>query len=1403
MNIRPKTLRRLLVLFVGFAFLCGGVTLLLVRSVRKKAATVAGMRALAFRAYDARDDAAAVKLFAGYINSGTAASNDAEAVYAYGMARAQVPTEGNRHIAEAINLLQKYLDLAPTDPHDAGHQLLKLYSQARYNKEARTLAAKMLARNPRDAEALRAEVTAMLNERNFAEALPACHALNQINPTDPIWQDRELKLMDELKQPHEQIIAHARQLLDAHPQDPRFLAVMAMAYGLAGDDAKAAESIEAAAKCPSTDATTALQLIYLLQRGPRPYLADDLLDRAAAQFNDPNLQELSVRRMFERGQYAAIVAKLKDLDRGKSRSNRNLVAYDAIAEYETGRHEAADALVADLSARRDPSSSAWAAALRAHFALPSLEPSVAIKAYHAAMEQDRGNPVVPYFLGDAQAQLGEFDDAIRSWNVAARLSRTWAMPLYRISRALSSSGRSTEALAVATSLIHRAPGSLESQVAYSIAAWRRIQNNPAELRGEAGSKLLADFELIRARVPREPDTLAAHAALLSRRGDRDKAMGIVKSAIASPIPLPETAFEQLLQASQQEHWELESQILQAAEQAHGLTPGIAFDRAIALHRNGQGAEALQQLDALLRTHPNDVIWQLDGVRFRDATGQPDAAQRWVRLGDAYPNDIRVQYAALSAPCRFADRAFWQRTIDRVKNLTGVDGQEWQIEQARFTLAKNPTPQQIANVIDSLEKILASSPELADVHHLLAEALLLTNSPDDLSKATTELAAVHNERPKDFQTTTELAALLVSRGMRQEALALLDTVCLDPGMSAAQHMWAASTYGELGNFDAGIKLLSSEGAPADGPDRDVLLASLYARAGRTDDAAKLYQQVAGDHTSSASNLLAAANFFAATHQPDHASRCVSRLQDMKLSPDSLELLRAQLEELEGHPDVAAGILADGTRAYPQSQGLWQARCGLGLRSGKLGDAEKIAGAGLSAIPSDPALTAMRSEIAQLRSIDVADAQLLLDSVSREPQAPAVEQTLSALADGKAHALSPQQSVLALRPLADRYPRFLPIQEILARRYLDLRDLSDAQTIASRAADLNPGNPQPLKLLIQVEVAQGDWEIARATAVRWRQSLPANPLDADLEIARTYLQQPDANPGAAIEQLKTYEGGDAPEPQKLAALPLYCAGLLALGRTDEAAERLQPLVAKSPQWAATWMALAVSSKDASTAAQWLERLAAFAPADSEPKQIALADAWVRVGVKFDSPTAHEKAREILRPVIAGTNVPPAGWKIWALSSQLSGNLPDAERGWMALVDADPKDSSARNNLAFVLLLEGGAERLARAESLARQAIAAAPEASTFYDTLARIQALLGKPSDAVRNFRVALEKDPNDIEAMIGLADVLQSQPAGREEARSLLTRINTMIDGGTPLMRPIRKQLDHVKTELSSSIGTSG
>jgi len=161
-NIRPKTVRRLSILFAAFLLISGAITGWLLLSLRRENAHTAQLRSQAVAAYQAKDYAKAASLFSDYLSRNHNQDTDPEADFEYGQSRAR-----SGGIYEAIGVFQHYLSLRPDDPHDARHELLKLYTQARYNKETRNLAEKLLAANAKDVDALRAAFITEY-EDNFA-----------------------------------------------------------------------------------------------------------------------------------------------------------------------------------------------------------------------------------------------------------------------------------------------------------------------------------------------------------------------------------------------------------------------------------------------------------------------------------------------------------------------------------------------------------------------------------------------------------------------------------------------------------------------------------------------------------------------------------------------------------------------------------------------------------------------------------------------------------------------------------------------------------------------------------------------------------------------------------------------------------------------------------------------------------------------------------------------------------------------------------------------------------------------------------------------------------------------------------------------------------------------------------
>jgi predicted Zn-dependent protease len=1411
MNIRPKTVRRLTTLFLAMALVSGILVSWLMLSQRRLRAQIAKQRTDAIAAYTAKDYTTAVSLFREYLNRSHTQDTDAEAMFDYAKSRMNAATEGSRQVFEAIGVFERYLQLgAANDPrgvsrrldevNEANHLLLSLYVQAKYTKEATRVANNLLATNPKDAEALQNLVRALQIDGKAPAALDACRKLNAVIPPDLEWQMAELKLLGATGKPNDQVVARAKELATAHPNDSTFASLLSWADLVYGNDPNGAkQAIDIAVKLPPGKADTVLQIVRLLDAQQEFAQADDLLDRAtAAQPNDPTLLKAVVERTWQRRSALEVLNRLEKPDAAIADSA--LLGYKALACFQSNQPDQATPLLSVLALRKDDISKAWSTALQTQFAPKPLASPEAVRKLTESTLRDPSNPVFWFFLGQQWSRMGEIDQAMRAWTTAAQQAPSWALPYVLISRSLCDAARYPEALRAAELARQRDPGTSPVETSYA-RAWFGLEisgTGSGSASGEANT-LLALLETIQKTWKNEPSTLVQYVSMLARHGDREKAAGVIKEAIAAEPAPPGDVLVQLSAVSHDVKLGLEEQLLDRAEKAHGLSPAVAVARAMPLVESGKPADALAAFEASASKHPQDLEWRLADARLHDAVSSADAARDWSDLGEKFPDNVQVQYAILQSPTHLKDRDLWRQTIDRLKSLTGTDALRWQLEDAQWRLAGQPNDAEVSAIVVALQKIATVARSMPEVHRLLSEAILRSDPGSGVTRAIGELSIAHDLRPGDFETTSKLSQLLLAQGMRDRAASLVDAVASEPDLSPTRRLWAAAMYADLGKGDRAIAMLNagSDTSPQQ-PAKDALLAQLYRRAGRTNDAATQYQKVLSNPSSTVESLAAGAEFYANLKQPDAAEPFLARIEKMSPGTAGANLLRAHVFQLAGQTDKAVATLQAATKTHPRYEQIWQELSGLYLRTGNLDDADRAAAEGVTATGGSSKLTAMRTQIARVKVLTPQSIAPLIEVISNDPTQPVADKAMTLLADAKARNTAPEQVLTSLRNLADQNSSFLPLQKLLAEDYVAAGRLKEACDIAARASASAPDDVDAIRLLCALQSASGNWEQARQTALRWKQLSPTDTLDADLAIALGYLRQSKPDPAGAAAQLAPYAAENSPEPKRTAALPIYCNALVGAGKPDEARTLLEPLLPTSAKWQSVWLDLASSQKDAASAVTWINRYSQLVKTDATDQKISLAGAWEQVGDRFDSADAYRQARTLLEPMVNAPGTPVKVWPVWAGINQVVENLPEAERAWREYLKSAPASPLGQNNLAYVLMLQGRPAQLTEADALAHSAIAKEPGMSTLYDTLARIQLRAGKTDDATKTFRAALDRNASNVDAMIGLAEILQARPQDREEARALLSRIDAAVRDGTPVASTVRKQLERVKSALSSS-----
>jgi tetratricopeptide (TPR) repeat protein len=577
---------------------------------------------------------------------------------------------------------------------------------------------------------------------------------------------------------------------------------------------------------------------------------------------------------------------------------------------------------------------------------------------------------------------------------------------------------------------------------------------------------------------------------------------------------------------------------------------------------------------------------------------------------------------------------------------------------------------------------------------------------------------------------------------------------------------ADAYSELGEFEKAAGLLESS-SDAAGVAR---LAALRRRQGDPQAAAALYQRLLQARDADAPMLIEAAEFFADRGDGAMAQQFITKLATLPLKPGALEIIRGRFQERRGKPDEALAAYRAATAVEGAGINAWHELAGFLLRQHRFAEAGGAATEGLKATPrgNDEWLAALRLRANALQAVPEADASrartddpsvdALLAALSANPSDEAAVQMLELLSKVTAPVLD------NVKPVADRFPQFIPLQYRAVRLALEARQLTAAEQLARRAARYRPDDPEAARLVAATLVAQREWAKAKPAALAWRALAWNNPLPADLLAAECEIESGD--PGPAAERLKGYVSGAARDDVRVNAV--QARALISSASADEAAALLEARAAREPTWRAAWLSLATAHRDASAASAWIERIAPRVSETSPAERKALAEAWFAAGQRFGAADAYRRAFDVIKAVPAAS-LDGDGQAVLALCAQAVGDYDAAVAAHRAVLAGNPQMPEARNNLAYALMLRGKTEDLSEAKRLADEAVAARPDNATFRDTLARVDVRAGNLDAGTAEFRAALRSEPYHVEARLGLADVLASTRQ-HEEGRILLASL---------------------------------
>lgn len=1286
-----------------------------------------------------------------------------EALRCYITSRELAESPNGQHLTDTMAALKILLGLEPDDMA-ARHHLLELYAKLERGPETVDLANAILhdTKDGADARVLQLKSEALTRLRQYRDALATVDDWLKLTPLDLKPHMARLALRHQLETPGDALIGEANDLAAAHPNDAKFELLQGYAYALAASDeritpeaqadlqSRGAERLKAAAAHKDLSDDMVAILVEQFDNLGMSGDAMGTLQQMAKAGASPLVHHTLARRYWQVGQWAPSAAELADVDPHDGKADSTLLALKAIALANLGKRADSDACRDAVRGRtRQAVARAWTLLLSQIIDAAQVDSKQVVTECRNGLATEPANSYLAYYLGDAQARLGDVDLAIQAWAYATQRNLTWAVPPARLVDALIQKGRPEEALGVAFAARRHNPGNAIAELALARAA---AVGADAGIAGVDSSQLCLFASALQKQLPGEDTTLAIQVDLLSKQGKKDEAASVIKQAAARTPAPSETLLLRLAAMSRHFGLNVEQDCLAASEKAHGVTPDLAFAEAIDNWSAGKGDEGLSRFDALAKraAKPDDARWQLARARYLDVSSNPAAKQAWVALGDAFPADLSIQQAAASARCVRGDWDFQQRTIDRLHALTGESAIGWRLARARLLIEsprKDHVDDDVAQGSVELTNILKEDDNIPEPHILLARALIQMNRVEG---AIDHLSVAAKLEPFSVPVALQLAGLCQSKGDFDRAKKEIDRVMPEIRTAEQRHA-AAKLLAAQGNDDDALRILEKPVASTgsaesnDAPD-DLLLATIYRQRHENDKVDAVLKKLL--EKPDAATIEFAATFYASQGRAPDAESALGKLDALNAGPGLAEMVRGRYCTATGDLAGAVGHYRKATAQAPTNAAAWQMLAVCDASLGRMDDAIAAVDAGAKAVPSDKALAAAHSHVDVLKQIG-ADEPLrpLAVGILLDPANSGTAADLATAILEERQSLDVQRLASRLQQFVQLHPDFLPGRLQLVQCLAAMNRVSEALSTADRAIAAFPNSAAPAQAEARLALAFQRWNEAAAAAQTWKNRSTDNPYPADLALAQAQIGLGQSD--AAINQLKPYLQQAEANPDKYAdVVTLQCVALARSGRAQQAQDALWPLAQKSAAWRVRFLQVAGQIADRREAVRWVDRLAEIVPHDAIREREMIAEAYDALGTMLADSKLTNIATEIYSGLLAG-NVAPADILVAAASrAERYGDHATAETLYRRALAVDPNLWVADNNLAMLIVNRGGDAK--EAATFAEAAARLSPRQPAVRDTLADVQFKAGNAKSAADSENAAMRLDPDNVKWKVRFA-----------------------------------------------------
>ena len=723
------------------------------------------------------------------------------------------------------------------------------------------------------------------------------------------------------------------------------------------------------------------------------------------------------------------------------------------------------------------------------------------------------------------------------------------------------------------------------------------------------------------------------------------------------------------------------------------------------------------------------------VQFYNRWSQTEKAyDLLINLSQKLPNDILIKRQLLTYEQVINNPEKARQIVDRIKSLEGENGWQWRYEQAKLLYLDDDFKNYYPKIISLTQENILANPDDQSSRMLLARAYdkagelqlaiatyrdALSRSPDNLRIMTPTIAALY--KAKEYEQAEELLNRasrvkiqnpqlqklqlhsFIRRGELDSASDILqDLLNSDPNnqnasLSLALLKMQQKKYEESEDILAQLKTQN--------PESLAVIATqiqLYLRQNKPEEALEICREMINNFNNASAYILSARTY-ATIGQLDEALQELERA--ISIEPDNVEVwvARSDFYRSVGHTEKAAADIQHALSMASDNIKIQKRAISLFLASGQpnmINEGKNFLDKALESNPDDIELQLFK-----------------VNSLIFEGTAPAIE-----------------ESRQILQAITEKQPEVNGAWQLLGELMLKQGQSGKAVDIAMRGLAYKPNDKSLLILKARAELVRSP--ILAIPTLKELCELDPNDSETIILLASTYITT--GEPQKAVDILRKQITTSDPSTRRKYSLALAMA-LYKAGDKIESQKEFDSLLESEPNDPRLLIAQAQLLKEEELWSRLNQKVVDWYKNHRNDSHTPVAIA--RDLITVESNEAKQTAENIIRLILKNEPLSIEAIGSLALLLEMSGRSAESAEFYQQLLDIEPRNLIATNNLAWIMSEDKG--QYQQALELAQKGLELNPNYIDLIETRGVIYYRLGELNKAVQDLTKCVELYPDTV------------------------------------------------------------